>query len=145
MTIERAIVARTTHRPAGNAPVHAWLHLSSAHLPGLFAQGGLALARMLTTVPPDRSPPVTYTIALTAANRRALMVAWLRSLLQLHRAQHWVPEHFVFDEINDQRLVARVTGTNGHDHEALVHGVASHGTRVVETGRGFSACAALIV
>jgi SHS2 domain-containing protein len=118
------------------------LELESATLEGVFADALAALAELLEDDTTGR--PGFREVIATAADRPALLAAWLEELVFLAETEGFVPEAVDGLELRDGEVRARIRGRLG-DPPHLVKAVTYHTLELDRTDGGWRGRAVLDV
>lgn len=104
----------------------------------LLENAALAL-RSLDAPRSARKPSATRQIEVQGADRESLLVNWLNEILYLEQVHQLVCEDFHIDEVNNDRLCARVKTWECDRSETHIKAVTFHNLKIRESAGGLEA------
>ncbi len=117
--------------------------LEAPTLAALFEEAGRALAELVGEAGPESV--AEEAVALEAADREALLVAWLDELIFRSETRGLVYRDLAVDELGERTLSARVRGAPALEPRTPVKAATLHGLAIERRGGGFSASVVLDV
>ena len=86
-----------------------------------------------------RKPSATRQIEVQGADRECLLVNWLNEILYLEQVHQLVCEVFHIEEVNNDRLCARVETWECAESETHIKAVTFHNLKIRESAGGLEA------
>jgi len=118
------------------------LVVRAATLEALFAGAADGLVA-LTIDPAGLRDDEHERVSITAADRAALLVAWLNEIVYLLDTRGFLPRRCRIVEVTDTTLTAELAGDivdrTRHDVRRMVKAATYHGLSLVQTGAGWEA------
>lgn len=116
------------------------LRVRAPSLPALFARAGLALAELMLGEDADLTPPregaVSDAVVVTAADREALLAAWLDELIFRAEKHKAVFTRFHLGRVDERELAAELTGLPEPVLKTGVKAATLHRLRVAQDEDG---------
>lgn len=112
------------------------LSAGGSSLEALFEDAGLRFAVLEREQIPVTPARHRCTVTCRAADREALLVEWLNSLIFLSETEAWVPDRIRVTRLTDSELEAEVSGPRLAHPPALVKAATLHGLRLEPDARG---------
>jgi SHS2 domain-containing protein len=112
------------------------LRMRAASLGELLAEAGRALGEIQLRGADATANGPWREVAISAADRPALLTDWLNELIYLAEAERWVGVDFEMECAEDSRVSARVWGVRVRRAPGLVKAATLHGVRVDEVPGG---------
>jgi SHS2 domain-containing protein len=121
------------------------IRLFAPTLAELFAEAGRALMEVMDGAPPAGPIGPGERVALSAADRDALLVDWLNELIYRVETGRRLYREFAIQQLTDEELIASIRGTPAPRLRTLVKAASFHGLRIDEADAGFTATVVLDV
>jgi len=129
------------------SPWHRWvdhtsevqLQVGAESLGGLAAEAGRALGLLLLRGAAAEPAGPPRELAVSSADREALLVDWLNEILFVAETELWVPVEFELREASPIRLRGVVRGVPVEDAPSIVKAATLHGLQVEEREGGLQA------
>jgi SHS2 domain-containing protein len=120
------------------------LRIEAPTLPELFEEAGRALAESMRA---ENGPGLEHEerVTATAADREALLVAWLNELVYRAEVNRVLPGGFRIERLSDQRLEAVVRGRRFERLRNPVKAATYHGLSITQGAHGLVATVVLDV